>query len=45
MNLAAYFKEAIDRKASDLHLVEGSRPSLRIFGDLVGIEDRAIPFG
>ena len=45
MNLAAYFKEAIDRKASDLRLVEGSRPSLRIFGDLVGIEDRAIPFG
>lgn len=45
MNLAAYFKEAIDRKASDLHLVEGSRPSLRIFGDLVGIEDKPIPYG
>lgn len=45
MNLSAYFKEAIDRKASDLHLVEGSRPSLRIFGDLVGIEDKPIPYG
>ncbi|MDO8261092.1 MAG: PilT/PilU family type 4a pilus ATPase [Candidatus Magasanikbacteria bacterium] len=45
MILSAYFKEAIDRKASDLHLVEGSSPSLRIYGDLVKIEDKPIPFG
>lgn len=45
MNLSLYFKQAIDRKASDLHLVEGSCPSLRIFGELVKIEDKPIPFG
>ncbi|MGM0495770.1 MAG: type IV pilus twitching motility protein PilT [Bacillota bacterium] len=45
MNLSSYFKAAIDRKASDLHLVEGSRPSLRIYGDLVKIEENPIPFG
>lgn len=45
MNLAAYFKTAIERNASDLHLVEGSRPSLRIYGELIKIEDDPIPFG
>jgi len=45
MNLSSYFKLAIEKKASDLHLVEGSCPSLRIFGDLVKIEDKPIPYG
>lgn len=33
-----YFKEAIKRDASDLHLVGGSRPILRVEGDLEDIE-------
>ena len=45
MDLGYYFKLAIDKKASDLHLVEGSAPSLRIAGELVKIEEKAIPFG
>lgn len=45
MELAQYFKQAIEQNASDLHLVEGSIPSLRINGDLVHIEDQAIPLG
>lgn len=45
MDLAYYFKEAIDKKASDLHLIEGSIPALRIAGDLVRIGDVPIPFG
>lgn len=45
MNLAYYFEQAIDRGASDLHLVEGSVPVLRISGDLVNIGDNEIPFG
>jgi len=45
MDLGYYFKLAIDKKASDLHLVEGSAPSLRIAGELVKIEGKPIPFG
>lgn len=45
MDLGHYFKLAIDKNASDLHLVEGSAPSLRIAGELVRIEDKPIPFG
>ena len=45
MDLGYYFKLAIDKKASDLHLVEGSAPSLRIAGELVKIEEKPIPFG
>jgi twitching motility protein PilT len=45
MDLGHYFKIAIDKKASDLHLVEGSIPSLRIAGELVKIDDQPIPFG
>lgn len=36
---------AIDKKASDLHLVEGSIPALRIAGELIKIDDQPIPFG
>jgi twitching motility protein PilT len=45
MDLNYYFKCAIDNKASDLHLVEGSAPSLRINGELIKIEPTPIPFG
>lgn len=37
MDISSYFKQAIDKKASDLHLVAGSIPALRIGGDLVKI--------
>lgn len=37
MELDKYFKYAIDQKASDLHLVAGSIPALRVNGDLVKI--------
>ncbi|RMD59918.1 PilT/PilU family type 4a pilus ATPase [Candidatus Parcubacteria bacterium] len=45
MNLSRYFKMAIERGASDLHLVEGSIPALRIAGELTKIEEEPIPFG
>lgn len=45
MDLNYYFKQAIDRQASDLHLIEGSIPALRICGDLVRIDKDPIPFG
>jgi len=45
MDLPYYFKQAIEKGASDLHLVEGSRPALRIAGELIKIEDSVIPFG
>jgi len=45
MDLPYYFKLAIEKKASDLHLVEGSVPSLRIFGELTKLNEREIPFG
>lgn len=45
MNLANYFKKAIERNASDLHMVEGSIPSLRISGELIRIDDKPIPHG
>lgn len=35
MDIASYFKQAIEQKASDLHLAAGSIPALRIGGDLV----------
>lgn len=45
MNLSNYFKLAIEKNASDLHIAEGSCPALRIFGDLVKIEDKPVPYG
>ncbi len=45
MNLSYYFKQAISKKASDLHLVEGSVPALRVAGELIKISDKAIPVG
>lgn len=45
MNLEKYFKVAIEQKASDLHLVEGSVPALRINGELRKFKEGQIPFG
>jgi len=45
MDLAYYFKETIDRNASDLHLVEGSVPAIRVNGDLIKLKEDLIPFG
>ena len=45
MELDYYFKEAIKRNASDLHLVEGSVPSLRIYGELIKMNEAPIPPG
>ncbi|MCD4761697.1 Flp pilus assembly complex ATPase component TadA, partial [bacterium] len=45
MDLDFYFKKAIDRGASDLHLVEGSIPALRISGELIKFGQEPIPFG
>lgn len=38
MDISSYFKEAITKNASDLHLVAGSVPSLRIGGELIKIK-------
>lgn len=35
MDISGYFKQAIEQKASDLHLASGSIPALRIEGELV----------
>ncbi len=35
MDLSKYFQEAIDNKASDIHLVSGSIPAHRINGELI----------
>ncbi|RLC38955.1 type IV pili twitching motility protein PilT [Candidatus Falkowbacteria bacterium] len=45
MDLPYYFQKAIERKASDLHLVEGSVPALRINGELTRFKKPPIPFG
>jgi twitching motility protein PilT len=45
MNISYYFKKAIEKNASDLHLIEGSIPALRIHGELLKLGDQEIPFG
>lgn len=39
MNISDYFQKAIERNASDLHLVAGSAPTLRINGELIKIDE------
>ncbi len=41
--LKSYFEEAIKAKASDLHLVGGEKPVLRVEGELKEIEDKKLP--
>ena len=45
MEIKKYFKEAIEKKASDLHLVEGSAPTLRIAGELTKISQDILSGG
>ena len=42
MDLQPYFEQAIEQKASDLHLVGGNCPHLRIDGQLVKISEEKI---
>lgn len=45
MDIASYFKETIDKHGSDLHLVEGSIPSIRVAGELIKIGDKPLENG
>jgi len=40
--LDAYFKEAIKQEASDLHLIGGELPMIRIEGELKEIDDKPL---
>jgi twitching motility protein PilT len=42
MDISSYFKQAIEQKASDLHLAAGSIPALRIGGELVKLDQDII---
>ncbi len=42
LNLKAYFKEALKKDASDLHLVGGELPTLRIEGELQEIDKKPL---
>lgn len=42
MDISHYFKQAVEQKASDLHLVAGSIPALRIGGELVKLNHEII---
>ncbi len=42
MDISSYFKQAIEQKASDLHLVGGSIPMLRISGELVKLSQEKL---
>lgn len=42
MEISAYFKKAIEQKASDLHLVAGSVPATRIGGELVKLSQETL---
>ncbi|MCK4554149.1 Flp pilus assembly complex ATPase component TadA, partial [Candidatus Parcubacteria bacterium] len=42
MDIFSYFKQAIERKASDLHLAAGSVPALRIDGELIKFKEDVI---
>ncbi|MFY9463428.1 MAG: type IV pilus twitching motility protein PilT [Candidatus Sungiibacteriota bacterium] len=42
MKLEKIFKEAVDRKASDIYITTNSKPIMRISGDLVIIDDHPL---
>ncbi|MFA6485799.1 MAG: PilT/PilU family type 4a pilus ATPase [Candidatus Magasanikbacteria bacterium] len=42
LNISSFFKEAIKRSASDLHLVGGELPMIRIEGELTNLGDKPI---
>jgi len=41
--IKSYFDEAIEAKASDLHLVAGEMPLIRVEGELKEVEDKPLP--
>ncbi|MFA6170994.1 MAG: PilT/PilU family type 4a pilus ATPase [Patescibacteria group bacterium] len=42
MDISQYFKEAIEKKASDIHLVSGSIPALRLNGELLKLNHKPL---
>ncbi len=42
MDIKNYFKKAVEKKASDLHLISGNKPTLRIQGTLEVIDDNIL---
>jgi twitching motility protein PilT len=42
-SLKSYFEHAIKENASDLHLVAGEKPMIRVQGDLLDIEESLLP--
>lgn len=42
MDILSYFKKAVEQKASDLHLVAGSVPTLRLHGELIKLNHDVI---
>ena len=42
MDISSYFKQTIEKNASDLHLAAGSLPALRIAGELVPLDVKKI---
>ena len=41
--IKSYFDQAIEAKASDLHLVAGELPLIRVEGELKEVEDSRLP--
>ena len=41
--IKSYFEEAVEKKASDLHLVGEERPLIRVHGNLEEIEEKKLP--
>lgn len=42
-SITTYLEEAVKAKASDVHLVGGEKPMIRVNGDLVVVEDKILP--
>lgn len=42
-SIDTFFKEAIEKQASDIHLVAGQPPMLRIHGELENMDDKPLP--
>ena len=42
MNMDKIFEQAIERDASDIHLIAGNKPMLRIARELVPVEDTEV---
>ena len=42
LNIKSYFKDAVKKDASDLHLVGGELPALRIEGELTNLSDKKL---